>query len=511
MKKIFVLAISLAMIFCATLAIVPASAATVTTTSDVVLDTNVFKGDYVAGDGKDIDSVIVWVDVKESKFNEALEYGTFIYTSCKEENIVLEQGAFNPAESGKSTFATRFDVASLTKGVEYAVKGYVKDGDSVKLSKNTAYFNVNDNEERKFDLTVQGGNITYPDQESASDYGANQINTQYFVYRDGVLLGATNELKFNVIDDLFVDGVIEEDVHEVTIKTVSGLNNGGQSNAFEFEVQEIADEASFLENVGTDEDNIKPKNVYHVLTADLYFGEGTTYKTRTIVDSRWDLNDELQCIVRYFADTLDGRGHSIKIDYDCATQSQEGNPWFAGLFGRFCETGFVRNLRFDVNATYDYLQTSEGGERATAFAMVGRGSYENCVMTAKLKSLNNGSIRRDAIVGFPGDYTATNVIAKIELLNSSNESIGEVKCHDNADAHYGTRFHWEGIHTPESNEFIMVSPIKMGLNYSIGAVKGKNVTYYNSFDDVLTGTEGINLDQEGMSSIYKGDIREDVV
>ena len=506
------------MIFCAFLAIVPASAAEVITTTDLVVDTNVYKGDYIEGDNNSVDSVIVWVDVKESKFDETLEYGTFIYSSCKDSNIVLENGSFNPAESGKSTFATRFEVAQLVKGIEYAIKGYVKFEDgSIKLSKTTAFFNANDLETKNFDLLIFGGNITYTTQETTSNYGQNQDNTQYFIYRDDELLGATNELGFNVIDDLFdEDGNFEETIYNITVKTVSGLNNGGVSNPYSFEMQAIGDAATFLQNVGTDDElDHGPKNVYQVLTNDIDLSKGATYKKRTIDDAEWKQTNTLHCLVRYFSDTLDGRGHKITIDYDCNEQAQDGS-WFAGLFGMFCETGFVRNLVYDATAVYDITQTGPGGERATAFTMVGWGSYENCYMTAKLQSLRDPTsldvpyIRRDAFIGYPGNYTATNVIANIELIDHTGNLIGDVKTQDDAECNYGTRFHWEGTHVHEGNHFIMVSPVTMGENNSVGLYAGKNITYYNTFDDLLTGTKGIILDQEGLASMDKGEYREGV-
>ena len=135
MKKLFILAISFTMIFCLFIAVVPASAASVKTTTDFAVDTNVYKGDYIQDDNNPVDSVIVWVDVKGNKFDETLEYGTFIYSSCKDSDIVFENGSFNPAPSGKSTFATRFDTTQLVKGVEYAIKAYEKDGEYVELGR----------------------------------------------------------------------------------------------------------------------------------------------------------------------------------------------------------------------------------------------------------------------------------------------------------------------------------------------------------------------------------------
>ena len=530
MKKLFILAISFTMIFCLFIAVVPASAASVKTTTDFAVDTNVYKGDYIQDDNNPVDSVIVWVDVKGNKFDETLEYGTFIYSSCKDSDIVFENGSFNPAPSGKSTFATRFDTTQLVKGVEYAIKAYEKDGEYIRLSKTTAYFNANDAETKKFDIFLQGPNITYEDQDTISNYAQNQVNTQYLIYRDNVLMGATNEFKYNLVDDLFdEEGNYEETSYDVTVKTISGLNNGGESNEFSFEMQTIEDESSFLENVGTDVENvgadddtdlsIKPKNVYQILACDIDFTD-VTFKTWTIEDGNFKSPKTLQSIIRYYADTLDARGHTIKLKYDCDKQAQNGSQ-VAGLIGKFCETGFVRNLNYEAEIIYNYTETYNemyyGGHRACGFTMVGFGSYENCVMKAKMQALYhtpdmNSLVRRDAFVGFPGNYTATNMLVNIELLNSEGDLIGDVRTHDGGKANYGTHFHWESLGNSEANQFIMVAPATMlDTNATVGPRQGKNITHYKSFDDVLTGTNGMNLDQEGLSSMDKGEYRDDVV
>lgn len=525
MKKLFVFLILVTLIFCAVSAILPASAESVKITTDLAVDTNVYKGDYIKDDSNPVDSVIVWVDVKEKKFNESFEYGTFIYSACKDIDIVFENGAFNPADSGKSSFATCFDVTRLVKGVEYAVKAYVKSGDTIELSKTTAYFNVNDNELKTFDIVIHGPDIIYEAQESVSNYAQNQTNTQYFVYRDDVLMGATNELNFNVVDDLFDEnGDFEETSYNITVKTVSGLNNGGQSNPYSFEMQTVEDEESFLQNVGVSEnenvpegkDPQDPKNVYQVLTSDIDL-TGLTYRSCSIEDGSWKKTDLLHCVIQYFADTLDAKGHKITLNFDCATQSREGSPEFAGLFGKVCKTGYIRNLNYEMTAKYDFKQTNLGGERACAFTMVGWGTYDNCFMTAQMQSLNDlpdeksNSIRRDAFIGFPGNYYVKNVIANIKLLDSTGALIGDVRTHDGSNGHYGTLFHWEGIQDTEADHLVYVSPVTMGPNNSIGPKKGKNLTFYNSFSDFLTGTNGINLDQDGLSSMDKGEYREDVV
>ena len=512
MKKKIILVLSLMMIFSAMLCALPASAEEVKRTSDIVVDTNVFKGDYVQDDNDPLDSVIVWGYVKEGKYDDTCEYGNFIYVACKDSDIDLSKGVFNPAEAGKDRFATRFERSKFKKGVEYAVKTYEKDAEGVvKLSRKTAFFNVNDAELKTFDPYIHGANIVYADQDSESNYAKDQVNTQYFVYRDDVLLGATNEFGFNVVDDLFdQDGNFDATSYNITIKTVSGLNNGGQSNPYTFEMQEIDSEVAFM-SIGTDVDtNQGPQNFYYVLTTDINLTEGVTYKTGVINDSSWKPTNTLQYIIKYFADTLDGRGHKISVKYDLDSQAQDGSQ-LSGLFGKFCESGFVRNLYFEADLKYNINQTGSGGERAAAFALIGAGSYENCVLKAKMQNLdpktnpNVNIIRRDAFIGFPGNYIANNVLAELYLTDEHGQLIGDVKQHDSAESHYGTHFHWESMHTPEANNLIMVAPVTMGTNYSVGPYKGRPITYYNTMADVLNGNKGIILDQEGLSSMDKGD------
>lgn len=492
MKKLSIILI-IAMVFCAVLAIVPASAE-VETTADLKVDTNVFKGDYIAGDDNPVDSVIVWVDVKENKFKASKEYGTFIYQSCDDSKIDLTKGSFNPAESGKATFATRFDLTKFVKGVEYAVKGYVKDGETIELSRTTAFFNVNDANFKNFDIVIHGPNITYTSQESATNFGGRQDNTQYFVYRDDVLLGATNELKFNVVDELFdEDDNFEEIAHTVTVKSISGLNVGGQSNAYSFEMQVISDADSFLESVGSENDaDQSAQDRYQVLTEDIVL-DGLRLKSWSITDGNWKTTHKLNSVIKYYADTLDGRGHklTVKVDAEDLTEGAQ----FGGLFGKFCETGFLRNLNYEMIATHNVEQSNmkgAEGARACGLTMIGWGSFENCYLKATLASLKHpvGAStcwRRDTFIGFPGNYTATNVIAELTVLDAGGNFFGDMPNHQGT-GNIGTGFSWESQHTPTANNFVMVSPVTMFEGRaSIGFVKGSNVNYCNSYANLLSG------------------------
>lgn len=509
------------MILSAMLVAIPASAEEIKKTSDIVVDTNVFKGDYIEGDELDVDSVIVWSSVKEGKYDNTCEYGNFIYVACKDSNIDIAKGVFNPAEAGKERFATRFDTTRFKKGVEYAVKAYVKDSEgNYKFSRTTAFFTVNDAELKTITPYIHGANIVYDDQESASNYAQDQVNTQYFVYRklsdsdaSFELLGATNELGFNVVDDLFdSEGAYEATSYDIIVKSVSGLNIGGASATYTFEIQSIASAEDFMLMIGTDSDaDHGAQNVYQVLDADIDL-TNEVWRSWSIIHDNWKTGVNLHSLVKYYSDTLDGRGHKITLKYDVndtSTVPSDGGQ-LAGLFGLFSNTAFIRNLHYEIDAKHGTSHTITGGERSCGFAMVGVGSYENCYMKATLAGATpDGSARarRDAFVGFPGNYVATNVIAELHLLDNDGNSLGEIPQHGSAESNYGTAFNWEGIHTPEANYFIMVDPIKMGNNAGIGMQKGKHCTYYNSFDDLLSGTKGVVLDQEGLGSMDKGSYR----
>ena len=520
MKKRIFLVLSLMLILVSVLAVVPASADTVQRTSDIVVDTNVFKGDYVQGDNLAIDSVIVWGYPKAGKYDATCEYGHFIYVACKDTDIDLAKGAFNPADSGKERFATRFDVTKFKTGVEYAVKTYVKDADgNVELSRSTAFFNVNDAEIRTITPFILGANITYDSQEPASNYAKDQINTQYFVYRkisDGddttpfTFLGATNELKFNVIDDLFDEnGEYDVESYDILVKSVSGLNKGGASATYTFAIQSIGSAEDFMFSVGTDNDlSHEAKNVYQVLDCDIDLS-GEMWRSWSILHDNWKQGVNLHSIIKYYADTLDGRGHKITLNYDVSGDKvDDDGGQLAGLFGLFTKTGFVRNLHYEITAKHGKVHTITGGERSAAFAMIGEGSYENCYMKAYMSGgIPSGQMaRRDAFIGFPASFQATNVIAEMYALDNSGNSLGDIDSHSNVDNHFGTGFIWEGIYQPEANYFIMVDPITLGVP-GFGFKKGKNLTYYNSMADVLTGTNGIICDEEGLASMDKGQYR----
>ena len=436
--------------------------------NDLSVDTNVYKGEI---NGKD--SILIYADVRASKYDSQNEYGIFVYKATVDRNITLSMGVLNPSNTGDKSYGIRFDADKFEKDVEYSAKAYVKDqSGEIKLSRTTAYFIVCDDVHGEFEIYLSSADVTYDAQDKQTVYAssATTSNVQYLVYRDGEFIGATNDLRYNVVDALFAsDGTIEQKEHSIKVVTVSGLDNGKTSKDYTFSVKYVNDVYDFIDIGGDNSNNMrKSSNIYYVLNSDIEIDAGTVFKTYRLENERYyayvdDIMSKVQSVIRYFSDTIDGRGHKIKLSYD---KTDEADVYLGGLFGVIEKTGAIRNLVYEADIIHAGNSIKNVAYRYTALAMISAGYLENCYFDVKMQSKK--TVWRECTIGFPDGGTCKNIVARQQLFDKNGELATDLSTDNAGKTYYGSKFIWESAFTPEFKDFIMVSPSKLGTNYNIG-------------------------------------------
>lgn len=534
MKKAFYIILSLAFIIALSTGIVAsAESATPTFTRDVEVDYNVFKGDI---GGKQC--AVVWSDV-DKKYSKKNEYGHFIYKSVTDEKkIDVTKGFFDKANEGEESFATSYDLSKLEKNVEYSVKAYVKSSDGkVKLSRTTAVFkNVDSPLATDFEVKTSGSHVVCDSQDVYTNFsgGENDTNTQYYVYVNGQLVGATTKDNYDENFEMLWSNVgkkLRYDIHEVifkynqtegryeyedgdyniTIKTMSGLNNGGVSSTV-LKVKTLLSEPALL-NIGTSQESLASisNNTYYVLGRDMDLTGANPGKCDSL-DGAGDTVKANGCyyiINKYFNDTLDGLGHKLTATYYNVDQSTQKE--FGGLFAKIGDTGAIKNLNYFLDATYAYKQTMVAGEgnglRACAVSYFSSGSMDNCFIHAKMNS--NKNVRREALFGQASVNVHENVIYKLELFENNMPVTTLTVTETHHDDSTGKNYIWESLYQTKLVNVVAVSPITWtsGAGGLGGGGEHINCTLYNSYDDLLSGQNGRVMDNSDIS-ISVGDVRE---
>lgn len=488
------------------------------TTRDVVVDYNVFKGER---NGKDV--AVVWADVADNKYSAENEYGHFIYKATADD-IDLSKGHFDVADAGKKSFAVSYDLSKLAKNVEYSVKAYVKTPDGeVKLSRTTACIKVTDGAVVEgFDIYTSGSKVVCAPQDPASFYGknGNECNTQYYVYVNDVLIGAStnydedfaymwdNEsnkhLRYDFHSAIFSydESTGEYDYddgdYNVVVKTMSGLNNGGVSKTLTLKVKTINSAGALLAIGSNDESQSDVgTNTYYVLGKDIDVSGSTKEPCDFLNGTLSTTVENNGChfiINKFFNDTLDGLGHKLTASYNNTESTKE----FAGLFAKMGRTGAIKNLVYELDATYGYAQTKVNGEgnglRACAVAYYTEGSLEDCFIYAKMNSTANN--RREALFGQAYRNVHENVIFQTDLYTNGTK-LTELQVSDSVhDDSTGGKYIWESLFKAELRNVVTVTAIPWQSGGFGGQGKHEYCTRYLSYDDLLNGTNGLIMDNQ---------------
>lgn len=133
MKKALILILNLILISTLTLFGVACSGG-IKYTDELVIDEEMFRGKN--GDVEDY--VLIWVDVEEGRYDASFEYGYCLYDTAYSFNPKSKD--LNKLDDVGDSFGIGMNAGLLRKGIKWGLKAYVKDGNEIRYSETTAYF-----------------------------------------------------------------------------------------------------------------------------------------------------------------------------------------------------------------------------------------------------------------------------------------------------------------------------------------------------------------------------------